>query len=134
MSDISHFYGSDLEVSSTGDLSIADTTTTGEQRLYRRLLTNPPLTDSAGDTLASGDYTFHPEYGAGVPRYVGQPEKVSEIKSLIKKQVALESAVATSPAPTITLTADGNQLSAVIAYNDAETKTPVIVSFDTSNP
>lgn len=128
--DVSHYYGGDLDVSPTGDLLVADATTTGEQRVYRRLLTNPALTDATGDTTASADYIFHPDYGAGVPRAVGRPEDIEKTKSLIKKQMALEATVARSPAPQVSLTADGNQLSAVIQYNDAQTKAPVAISFD----
>ncbi|WP_429499372.1 phage tail protein [Robbsia andropogonis] len=130
MYDVSHYYGGDLDVDSTGDLALADATTTGEQRVYRRLLTNPESVDQSGETVASGDYTFHPEYGAGLGRYVGEPTRLAECKSLINEQMKLEAAVATSPRPVVTLTADSNQLSAVIQYNDAQSKTPVTVSFD----
>jgi hypothetical protein len=130
MFDLDHYYGGDLSVDSTGDLAVADATTTGEQRIYRRLLTNPALVNQAGETLASGDYIFHPEYGAGVGRYVGEPTRLDECRSNIKEQIGLEAAVATTPRPVITLTADGNQLAAVVQYNDAQTTTPVTVSFD----
>jgi len=133
MNDVSHYYGGDLDVSPTGDLLVADATTTGEQRVYRRLLTNQALISPTGDPIASADYTFHPNYGAGLPRYVGQPTRIQEVTSLINKQIALETAVATSPAPVIKVTPDSNQLGVVVQYNDAQSKAPVIISFD-ANP
>lgn len=130
MRDISHYYGGDLDLSPTGDLLVADETTTGEQRVYRRLLTNPALTDRSGQTTASADYIFHPDYGAGVPRYVGQPTDIGAVKSLIRTQIGKEAAVAQSPAPVIDVQSSENLLTTVIRYNDAESKQPVSISFD----
>lgn len=132
MVDISHYYGGDLSVSPSGDLLLADQPTTGTQRVYRRLLTNPQLSDANGNPVASADYTWHPTYGAGVPRKVGSPGNVPATRSLIKSQMLLESAVAPSPAPVINLTQTNNAVSAVIQYIDANTATPQFVQFDTS--
>jgi len=130
--DISHFYGSDLSISPSGDLLLADPSTTGTQRVYRRLLTNPALSDPAGNPAASADYTWHPTYGAGVPRKVGSPGNVPATKALIKGQMLLEQAVARNPAPRIDLTQTQNLVSATIQYTDANTASPQFVSFDTS--
>jgi len=132
MVDIFHYYGNDLVASPSGDLMLADQPTTGTQRVYRRLLTNPALSDSAGNPIASADYTWHPDYGAGVPRKVGSPGNVPATRSLIKSQMLLESAVAPSPAPVINLTQTNNAVSAVIQYTNANTATPQFVQFDTS--
>lgn len=132
MTDVFHFWGGDLSVSASGDLLLADQSTTGTQRVYRRLLTNPALSDSAGNPVASADYTWHPTYGAGVPRKIGSPGNVPATKALIKGQMLLESAVARSPAPTITLTQTNNTVSASIKYVDANTAAPQFVSFDLS--
>ena len=132
MVDLNHYYGNDLQVSPSGDLLLADQPTTGTQRVYRRLLTNPALSDSAGNAIASADYTWHPTYGAGVPRKVGSPGNVPATRALIKGQMLLESAVAPSPAPKISLTQTNNAVSAVIQYTDANTATPQFVQFDTS--
>src|ERR1700761_2611841 len=104
MVDCFHYYAQDLQVSASGDLLLADQPTTGTQRVYRRLLTNPALNDTAGNPIASGDYTWHPGYGAGVPRKVGSPGNVPATTALIKGQMLLEAAVARSPAPKISLT------------------------------
>lgn len=132
MVDISHYYGGDLSASPSGDLALADQPTTGTQRVYRRLLTNPQLSDASGNPVASADYTWHPTYGAGVPRKVGSPGNVPVTRALIKGQMLLEAAVATSPAPQINLTQVNNAVSASIQYTDANTAAPQFVSFDLS--
>ncbi|SDR37713.1 hypothetical protein SAMN05443245_5257 [Paraburkholderia fungorum] len=130
MVDINHYWGGDLSVSASGDLLLADQPTTGTQRVYRRLLTNPALSDASGNPIASPDYTWHPTYGAGVPRKVGSPGNVPVTRALIRGQMLLESAVAQSPSPTIELTQVNNAVSASIKYTDANTATPQFLEFD----
>ncbi len=132
MTDVSHYWGGDLSASASGDLLLADVPTTGTQRVYRRLLTNSQLSDASGNPIASPDYTWHPTYGAGVPRKVGSPGNVPATKALIKGQMLLEKAVAPQPAPVINLTQTNNAVSAVIKYTDANTATTQFVQFDTS--
>lgn len=128
--DVSHYWGNDISVSPSGDLLLSDIPTTGTQRVYRRLLTNPALSDTAGNPIASADYTWHPNYGAGVPRKVGSPGNVPATTALIKGQMLLEQAVARSPAPKITLTQTNNTVSSTIRYTDANTATAQFVSFN----
>jgi hypothetical protein len=130
MVDVNHFFGEDLSISATGDLLLADQSTTGVQRVYRRLLTNPQLKDQSGNAIASPDYTWHPTYGAGVPRKIGSPGNVPVTTALIRGQMLLESAVARSPTPKITLTQVDTVVSAVIKYTDAQQKTPQFLEFD----
>lgn len=130
MTDVFHWYGGDLFASPSGDIALSDIPTTGTQRVYRRLLTNPQLLDSAGNVAASPDYTWHPTYGAGVPRKVGSPGNAPATRALIRGQMLLESAVAPQPAPAINLTQQNNTVSAAIQYTDANTATAQFVSFD----
>lgn len=130
MNDAFHFFGNDLSISATGDLLLATPSDTGVQRVYRRLLTNPALNDQNGNPVASPDYTWHPTYGAGVPRKIGSPGNVPVTTALIRGQMLLESAVARSPAPKITLTQVDTVVSAVIKYTDAQQKTPQFLEFD----
>lgn len=120
MSDVNHFVGGDLTLSPTGGLSPAEGVLRGKQRILRRLLTNP------------GDYLFHPEYGAGLGRYVGALMNVAEITALIRGQVQMEEGVSASPAPQITVTPSNDTLSVTIAYTDSGTGEPVTLSFDVS--
>lgn len=130
MVDVYHYFGDDLTASATGDLLLASPSDTGVQRVYRRLLTNPQLSDPNGNPVASPDYTWHPTYGAGVPRKVGAPGNVPVTTALIRGQMLLEAAVAPSPAPVIQLTQVETVVSAVIKYTDSQQKTPQFLEFD----
>jgi hypothetical protein len=123
INDINHFWGGDLAPGITGDLLPANGTTRGQQRILRRLLTNP------------GDYVFQPTYGAGLPGYVGQRLDVGKITALILSQILLEDSVARTPPPQITVQqtpTDLTGLAVTIAYNDATTNTPTVLSFNVS--
>jgi hypothetical protein len=85
MNDLSHYYGGDIAVSPTGDLAPIDGAVRGQQRILRRLLTNP------------GDYIWHPDYGAGLPQYVGQTLDAPKLKALILGQMRMEDCVAKTP-------------------------------------
>lgn len=124
MNDISQYVGGDLSPSGTGDLQAANGTLRGQQRVLRRLLTNP------------GDYIFHPEFGAGLPQYVGQPADIAKIRALIRGQILLEDAVAKTPAPVINVTPIRGGVSGGIAvsikYHDAASGQPVTLNFNVS--
>ncbi len=130
MQDLYHFWGGDLAVSANGDLLVTDPTTTGEQRVLRRLLTNPTLNDANGQPQASADYTFAPSYGAGLPRAVGMPVNIAASTALIASQMAQEAAVSQTPAPVIQITPIQSGVNAFIMYNDAASKLPVVLNFD----
>ena len=130
MTDLFHIYGGDLAVSAAGDLALATADESGQQRLYRRLGTNPALLDSAGNVVATGDYLAHQDYGAGVGRRVGAPVDVAGTTQTIEAQVRMESAVAKSPPPQVTVTPMQDALSAQIQYTDAETLTTQVIAFD----
>lgn len=120
MNDLYQYFGDDLNPSATGDLQPVVTTTRGQQRILRRLLTNP------------GDYIWHPEYGAGLPRYVGSVIDVSKMRALIRGQVLLEDSVAKTPEPVINVQAISGGMTVTIQYNDADTNTPQSLSFNVS--
>ena len=121
INDIHHFWSDDLAPGNTGDLLLVSGTKRSQQRILRRLLTNP------------GDYVFHPDYGAGLPQWVGRTMDVGQITALIRSQVLLEDSVAKSPTPQITvgqLSTDNTGLAVTIAYNDAATGLPLVLSFN----
>lgn len=89
MTDVFHQWGSDLALGPTGDLITASGTTLGQQRLLRRLLTNP------------GDYIWQLDYGAGLGQFVGTPASPLHIRAVVRSQVFKEAAVARSPEPSI---------------------------------
>jgi phage baseplate assembly protein W len=82
LSDLSHNFGGDLSISATGGLIVlASGTTLAQQRIIRRLLTNP------------GDYIWAPSYGAGLASFVGQPNAASRIRAVVLKNMKLEASV-----------------------------------------
>lgn len=109
-------------MAASGDLLTVDGTLKGQQRVLRRLLTNP------------GDYIDHPTYGAGLASKIGQPFDAAACEALVRSQIFLESAVSRQPAPVITVTQLANGLFVSIAYTDATTGTPVALSFDVTPP
>ncbi len=123
MFDLNHTIGGDLSLTGSGGLTSVTGTLRGQQRILRRLFTNP------------GDYIWEPTYGAGVAAKIGTPMNIPEIKALILSQILLEQAVARTPAPQVTvkqLAAGSYQIR--IVYIDANTGTQQVLTFDPSNP
>lgn len=116
--DINHFWSGDLSAASTGDLSTIDGSARNQQRVLRRLMTNP------------GDYAQHPDYGAGLPQQIGLVFDAPKLRALIRGQMLLESFVAKSPEPQITVQKISNGISCDIQYTDAQTDTVQILSFN----
>jgi phage baseplate assembly protein W len=118
MADVAHWFGGDLSISPTGDIATATGATLGQQRVLRRLLTNP------------GDYIWQPDYGAGLGRFVGLPVNAAQIAGVVQTQMALEGAVAQIPTPSVAV--QGNPNGSVylsISYTDANTGDPQVLSF-----
>ena len=118
MQDVSQLWGADLVVGPTGDIGLAAGTALGQQRVLRRLLTNP------------GDYIWHPDYGAGLGQFVGLPADVAQIRAVIRGQIFKEAAVARTPEPKIDVqaAADGS-VYVHIRYVDAESGGTQTLSF-----
>jgi len=118
MADIWHQFGADLQAGATGDLAGVDGALLGQQRVLRRLLTNP------------GDYLWQPAYGAGLARFVGAPVDPARIRGVIRGQIFREAAVARSPEPQIDVQAAGNgSVYVSIRYTDAPTGATQSVQF-----
>ena len=109
MADLTHFWGNDLAVS--------DTPAVTQQRVLRRLLTNP------------GEYLWSLDYGAGLASFVGQPGTVLTVQAAVRGQIFKEAAVAQSPPPVIDVVPDpSGTLYAHIRYADAVTGTTQTVA------
>jgi phage baseplate assembly protein W len=118
MADLWHQFGSDLAAAANGDLATVIGSAFGQQRVLRRLLTNP------------GDYIWQPDYGAGLAQFIGQPVDVAAIQGRIGSQVFLEAAVARSPEPMIDVQADeAGRVFAQVTYSDATTGQTQVLSF-----
>lgn len=117
MSDLNQTLGQDVATTVSGDLMTSDGVELGKQRVLRRLMTNP------------GDYIFHPTYGAGLPKLIGQAVEASKVRALIRGQMLLEETVSKSPEPEITVRELQNGLQCSIRYTDAGTGQPVGLNF-----
>lgn len=123
MDDLYHYWGNDLQAGATGDLLPVAGATRGQQRILRRLLTNP------------GDYLWHGDYGAGLPAYIGEVVDTARIAGIVRSQLALEASVSQTPVPEITVAAIASPpgaFSVTIHYTDAETNAAQVLSFNVS--
>ncbi len=124
MADAYHQWGSDLITGPTGDLGMVNDPLLGQQRVLRRLLTNP------------GDYIWQLDYGAGLARFIGQPANPPQIKAVIRSQVFKEAAVARQPEPVIDVqVSPGGAAGTVyvyVRYVDAGNGQTQILSFSVS--
>ncbi|MFZ0271004.1 MAG: hypothetical protein WAL34_04055 [Acidobacteriaceae bacterium] len=117
MVDAFHYYGGDLQLDSSGDIQTVDSVQESQQRILRRLLTNP------------GDYWWHPEYGAGLPAWIGQDIDEVAMTTLIKTQMYLEESVVQNPPPQIEFSSFSNGLSSLISYVESDSNQAVTLSF-----
>ena len=121
MTDALHQWGSDLMISPSGDISLVSGPLLGQQRVLRRLLTNP------------GDYIWQIDYGAGLARFIGQPTNALQIRAVVRGQIFKEATVARQPEPVIDVeVAPGGAAGTVyvnIRYVDADTSEMQILSF-----
>jgi phage baseplate assembly protein W len=121
MADVYHQWGADLIVSPTGDLGTISDPLLGQQRVLRRLLTNP------------GDYIWQPNYGAGLAGFIGQPASPLQIKAVIRSQIFKEAAVARQPEPVIDVQVSPGGAAGVVyvyvRYVDADSAQTQVLSF-----
>ncbi len=107
MPDFSLPWGGDLSLSPTAGLALVDGAALTQQRLVRRLLTNP------------GDDPWNVSYGAGLGRFVGSPVNVAALSALITEQALLEATVASVTSVAVTQDRLGT-VSATIVYVDRD--------------
>lgn len=118
MADLWHQFGADLAIGPTGDIATTAGTEATQQRVLRRLLTNP------------GDYIWQSLYGAGLGRFVGQPAATRRIQGVIRGQIFSEASVARSPEPVIDISTTPNGIvTAQIRYSDPVSDATQLLSF-----
>jgi hypothetical protein len=118
MADLSLQFGGDLSIGPTGDVAVADTQALTQQRVLRRLLTNP------------GDYIWQLTYGAGLGQFVGRPGVSALVSGVIRTQMQLEPQVMQSPAPSVSASAsDDGTVAVSVNYVDAVTGQTGLLSF-----
>lgn len=122
MEDAALLWGGDLSVGPTGDIALISGAVLGQQRVLRRLLTNP------------GDYIWHLQYGAGLAQFVGATINVPAIRAAIRSQIFMELSVARLPEPVIDVQSqlDGS-VYAYLRYVDSANGSTQVLSFSVSN-
>ena len=128
--DAYHYWGGDLNLSATGGLLLADSVELSKQAVLRRLLTNPAQSDTNGNVTVAGDYLWQPEYGAGLPSYIGQNLDIPALTALIRAQMYLEASVLHDPEPVITIQQIANGISVQISYTETDSNNPAYLSFN----
>jgi len=122
MPDAALLWGGDLSFTPAWDIALVTGTVLGQQRVLRRLLTNP------------GDYIWHLNYGAGLAQFVGTTVNVAAIRSTIRSQIFMESAVARLPEPAINVQSSPNgSVYVYIRYVDSTAGTTQVLSFSVSS-
>jgi hypothetical protein len=112
MFDLWHKWAGDLAVDSVGDLLSSTDSQTIDQRIYRRLLTNP------------GGYLWNLSYGGGLAGFVGTPAQLPELEGVIRSQMQQESLVAQTPEPTVKIDISNiatGMVSATITFTESST-------------
>jgi hypothetical protein len=128
LADLDHVCSQDILTSNTGDMHTVTGATRSQQRVLRRLLTNPL------DTNGPPDYPLHPTYGAGLARYVGQNVDPVKLRALIRGQMLLDDSVARKPQPQITVTIpDPTTISVFIRYTVNGTGAPATLAFNVNS-
>ena len=118
MGDASHNFGSDLDLSASGDFLYVEGDAETTQHVIKRLLT------------PAGAYIWHLLYGAGLGQFVGQPENALAIENVVRSQIFQEQDVAQLPEPVVTTTGNPDGTVTVdIAYADATTGASKMLSF-----
>lgn len=119
--DLNHTLGFDLSLDATGDLQAVSHLEHSQQRILRRLLSNP------------GDYLFHLDYGTGLPSQVGERVDSRKIQAMIQTQLGQEASVAAQPVPEVIVMPIRDGVSVQLHYWEAETRQPVALSFEVNH-
>lgn len=130
--DIYQLWGNDIAADSSGDLMEVDGTVRNQQKILRRLLTNPQAINADG-SITPGDYAQHPDYGAGLPQWVGALSEPAKLRALIRGQMLMEDCVARIPEPQIDVQQIDNGISCSIKYTDSTTNTSQTLSFNVNS-
>jgi hypothetical protein len=121
MPDAYHVFSGDLQFGSNGDLQTVSSVQESQQRILRRLLTNP------------GDYIWQPIYGAGLPAQIGQVIDEAAITSLITTQMYLEASVVQNPQPQVDFGFFPNGINCSISYIESDSNQPTTLSFSATS-
>ncbi|MBR0560330.1 phage tail protein [Neokomagataea anthophila] len=106
MISLGHIYGGDLQISASGLACVSGEEAT-KQRVLRGILTN------------SGGYVWHYDYGAGLPRMVGNVVEEGVISAAIRQSLAADAGVDSSrPIEVSIIQGLGGVVQCVVSYFD----------------
>ena len=110
-------------MSSTGDLLLVSGLQRSQQRILRRFNTNP------------GSYVGQPNYGAGLPQFIGKPANPRKVSAVASSQMLLEDSVAQTPPPAVSVTQSPNfsGLTVNASYTDIPSDAPTTLAFTLGN-
>ncbi|KUZ66889.1 hypothetical protein WI36_24300 [Burkholderia ubonensis] len=111
-------------------MAVANEGDSTTQQILRALMTNPALSDAAGNAIASADYSDHPSFGAGLPRRIGSTVNIPTVRALVRSVVYSFPSVCRSPAPTIDVQPFNDGATINIQYVNAATGETDTLSFD----
>lgn len=121
MPDIDLPWGTDFNLTPSGDLATCDGAEQTRQHFLRRLLT------------AVQGYIWHPEFGIGIPQRIGKVARTSVIAALVRAQAAQEATIARTPVPKVSVdyidTTPGLYVISV-KYTNAITGTPEAIKLE----
>jgi len=122
LADLAHVWGGDLSTSSTGDLLLSTGLQRSQQRIFRRLNTNP------------NSYIGQPKYGAGLPQFIGKTTSPRQISAVVFSQMLLEDSVSKTPAPVVSAqqTPTLDAISLNIGYTDSPSAAPTVLAYTLS--
>ncbi len=116
--DAQHWFGEDLALSPSGDIALSDGIDLSNERIVRRLMTNITA------------YIWHLEYGASVPKRVGDTLDLSLVESVIRSQIFDEASVSQEHDVTIKVDPILNGVFCQINYIEALTGQQASLNFD----
>ena len=96
-------WGGDLTLSPAGDLAAVPVEIEAQQRIIRRLLTNP------------GSYIWHLDYGAGLGRQIGKPYVARSVENTVIDHLRRESLVSARSPPSVQISGVSDQSSGALS-------------------
>jgi hypothetical protein len=117
--DLYQWWAGDLTVTVSGDLMGVTGLTRSQQRIVRRLCTNP------------GSYIAQPTYGGGLGQFIGTTSDPDEIVAVVRAQMLLEDSVASVQSIIVNQSPNGlqNAISLTINYTDSPSNAPTVLAF-----
>jgi hypothetical protein len=128
---ISLEYGGDFQLNQNGGLQSATGWTGVRQRLTRAFLTNP-LTNNVGQGPLPPDYIYHPNYGTGAQRDIGEHVTNAQLSAIVAKlqqSAAQDPAVDQSVPVQVSVNQNAFQQISLSAYVTLQDKTSGTVLF-----